>query len=83
MFSVKGSRVPVIERLWIGHNDRGLGSAWHLDRVELMQVSSGKRFVFIANRWLDKKQAPYETHCTLYPEGSAMAPVPPTRYRIT
>lgn len=43
-------------KILIGHDNSGLGSAWHLDKVELHDLASDEFFVFKADRWLSKKK---------------------------
>ncbi|CAF3090427.1 unnamed protein product [Rotaria sp. Silwood2] len=43
-----------IEKIRIGHDNRGFSTAWHLDRVEIRRLIKGqktKRYVFLCNRW--------------------------------
>ena len=54
-----------IQRIRIGHDDHGLGSAWYLDKVIVEDESVGKRFVFIGQRWLDRNQNDHQTECDL------------------
>jgi hypothetical protein len=45
-----------ISRIKIGHDGKGLGAGWHLDKVEIDAPSQGKRWVFPCGRWLDKSE---------------------------
>lgn len=40
----------------IGHDNSGIGPAWHLNQVKI-ELSNGKVFVFPCNKWLDKSNA--------------------------
>lgn len=44
-----------ITRLQIGHDNAGLGPAWHLSHVEVTHQATGDRAYFIADQWLDAK----------------------------
>lgn len=33
----------------------GLGAAWHLEHVEVLNQATGERYYFIAEQWLEKK----------------------------
>lgn len=50
---------------------RGLGAAWHLSHVEVVNHSSGERAAFVADTWLDAKLGP--TTITLQPSSGAGA----------
>ncbi|CAF4587849.1 unnamed protein product [Rotaria sp. Silwood1] len=48
-----------IEKLRIGHDNRGWGAAWHLDRVEIRRLDKNqktKTFIFPCRRWLAKDE---------------------------
>jgi hypothetical protein len=44
-------------KLRVGHDNKGLGAAWHLDRIELHDLASEAVYFFVANRWLAKNEA--------------------------
>lgn len=50
---------------------RGLGAAWHLSHVEVVNHSTGERAAFVADTWLDAKLGP--TIITLQPSSGAGA----------
>ena len=56
----RATNVGALESVTIGHNNRGLGPAWHLDRVEVHHTGTGQKKVFVHNGWLptelDKRQ---------------------------
>lgn len=39
-------------KLTIGHNNKGPSPDWHLELVEVVEESSGKRYLFPCNKWL-------------------------------
>lgn len=46
--------VPGLEDLLqieIGHDNKGMGAAWHLDRVTVDDVSAGISYTFAYNNW--------------------------------
>ncbi|CAF3698383.1 unnamed protein product [Rotaria sp. Silwood1] len=46
-----------IEKIRIGHDNRGLGASWHLDRVEIRRLIKNqktKTYIFRCNRWFAK-----------------------------
>ncbi|CAG9464667.1 unnamed protein product [Pedinophyceae sp. YPF-701] len=81
-FTIVCPNLGKLDRMWIGHNNKGLGPGWHLANVEVTSVSTGTHYVFPAYRWLDTKETPYSTDALLYPEGSDEAATRPHRYRI-
>ena len=45
-----------LTKIRIGHDGSGLGSAWHLNKVEVMNQTTGETSVFACNRWLAKDE---------------------------
>ncbi|CAF2355156.1 unnamed protein product [Rotaria sp. Silwood2] len=48
-----------IEKIRIGHDNRGLGAAWHLDHVEIRRLDKNqktKTFIFPCRRWFAKDE---------------------------
>ncbi|CAF4048737.1 unnamed protein product, partial [Rotaria sordida] len=46
-----------IEKIRIGHDNRGFGASWHLDHVEIRRLDKNqktKTFIFSCRRWLAK-----------------------------
>lgn len=41
---------PFKMRVW--HDNKGRGPGWHLDRIELENIDTKERYVFVCNRWL-------------------------------
>ena len=39
-----------------GHDNKGSKSGWHLDRVEVTHMPSGRLYHFPCHRWLDTQQ---------------------------
>eukprot|EP00798_Chlamydomonas_sp_ICE-L_P018432 gene18432-24908_t len=50
-FEVTGSDVGEIQRIVIGHDNSGLGGAWHLAQVEIFHPVLQKTYVFACNEW--------------------------------
>lgn len=44
-----------LHKLKVWHDNKGLGSAWHLEKIVVKQTVSGEEFVFECNQWLSKK----------------------------
>ncbi|GFR41097.1 hypothetical protein Agub_g1741 [Astrephomene gubernaculifera] len=47
--------VGAIKKLQIGHDNKGLGPAWHLDYVEVLHQARQETYYFLADQWLDAK----------------------------
>jgi len=67
VFTVKCKNLGVIERCIIGHDNSGIGAAWHLDSVEVLSVSTMQEVVFPHRGWLSLKEPPYKTRVVLLP----------------
>lgn len=53
-FKISTLDLGEIKHVTIGHDGRGIGSGWFLDKVFVTHENTGKRWVFPCNRWLDK-----------------------------
>ncbi|XP_030048769.1 lipoxygenase homology domain-containing protein 1 [Microcaecilia unicolor] len=60
-----------IEKIRIGHNDKGLSAGWHLDRVEIRRLlpngKGSETVTFLCERWLAKSEDDGETVRELVP----------------
>jgi hypothetical protein len=48
--------VGKINKIRIGHDNSGIGAAWHLARVEVVDLGTKEVYHFTANRWLSKSE---------------------------
>jgi hypothetical protein len=55
-----------LQRIHIGHDNSGFGSAWFLDKVVIEDEHTGKQYTFSGQRWLDKGQGDGKIECDLY-----------------
>ena len=62
-----------IERLRIGHDNSGLGPAWHLDQVTV-QVPGEPAMVFDSDQWFATDEGDRQTERTLFPIGKGGKP---------
>ena len=46
---------PLIFRAQINSNGRGLGAAWHLSHIEVVNTGTNEKLVFPFHGWVDKK----------------------------
>eukprot|EP00798_Chlamydomonas_sp_ICE-L_P018434 gene18434-24910_t len=44
-----------LTKIQLSHDDSGLGPGWHVDHVEILHQTSGERFYFLADQWMEKK----------------------------
>jgi hypothetical protein len=49
-----------LQRIHIGHDNSGFGSAWFLDKVVIEDEHTGKQYTFFGQRWLDKSKGAIE-----------------------
>lgn len=61
VFTLEALDIGEIRKVRIGHDGRGLGASWHLDRVEIDVASQGKRYVFKCGRWLSTSEDDRQT----------------------
>ncbi|MEW5311148.1 MAG: hypothetical protein WDW38_002887 [Sanguina aurantia] len=55
-FSLSTPELGVLTQLTVGHNNKGVGAAWCLDRVDLQNMHTGDRYGFdFKSAWLDSK----------------------------
>uniref|UniRef100_A0A6B2KWS8 PLAT domain-containing protein n=1 Tax=Arcella intermedia TaxID=1963864 RepID=A0A6B2KWS8_9EUKA len=45
-----------IKQITIGHDNKGLASAWYLDKVLIVNDDTNKRWMFVCKQWFDDKQ---------------------------
>ena len=70
-FTVEAFNVGKVAKVEIGHNSRGVGAAWHLQHVEVVNAKTGEREIFLCNLWLDKTNEDKLTTRTLLPGSSS------------
>lgn len=52
-FTLKGTRCGRLTEVEVALEPRGMASAWHLSRVEIIDRSDGRTYVFPCDQWLD------------------------------
>uniref|UniRef100_A0A3P9BMX6 Lipoxygenase homology PLAT domains 1 n=1 Tax=Maylandia zebra TaxID=106582 RepID=A0A3P9BMX6_9CICH len=70
-----------INRLLIGHTNKGMRAGWFLDSVQILVPVHGKNYMFPSHRWLDEDEADGKTTVELYP--SEILDVEQINYEIT
>ncbi|XP_066274370.1 lipoxygenase homology domain-containing protein 1-like isoform X2 [Branchiostoma lanceolatum] len=69
-FQVETLPVGIPERIVIGHDGKGRGSGWYLDKVIIKESeATDKEFVFQCDRWLDEDEDDGKTERQLEEEG--------------
>uniref|UniRef100_A0A3B5LQZ1 Lipoxygenase homology domains 1b n=1 Tax=Xiphophorus couchianus TaxID=32473 RepID=A0A3B5LQZ1_9TELE len=56
-----------INRLMIGHTNKGMRAGWFLDSVQIVVPVHGKNYMFPSHRWLCKDEADGKTEVEIYP----------------
>jgi hypothetical protein len=55
----------VVKRLYVRHDDIGLGPGWFLDRIMVRNLDTHEEWTFPCNRWLAKDEDDGEVERTL------------------
>ena len=55
-FRLEAINLGELVKLHIGHDNRGVGPGWFLEKVTVEDESSGKVFEFPCHRWLAKDE---------------------------
>lgn len=56
IFNIDALDVGTIQKIKIGHNNKGFGASWFLDSVEIINYATLEDFFFVCGKWLDKKK---------------------------
>ncbi|KAM4746369.1 lipoxygenase homology domain-containing protein 1 [Anableps anableps] len=67
IFTVETFDIGQINRLMIGHTNKGMRAGWFLDSVQIMVPVHGKNYMFPSHRWLCKDEADGKTEVEIYP----------------
>lgn len=73
-FTLTCPSLGTIERLWIGHNNKGAAPGWNLAGVDILNMSTGELVSFAYGDWLDAGPPTYTTETTLVPANSKGGP---------
>jgi len=66
-FGLKTLDLGEITKVTIGHDGKGFGDGWFLDKVFITNEVTSKRWVFPCNQWLDKSEGDKKIERTLLP----------------
>ncbi|KAM4578886.1 lipoxygenase homology domain-containing protein 1 [Fundulus diaphanus] len=67
IFTVESFDIGQINRLLIGHTNKGMRAGWFLDSVQIMVPVHGQNYMFPSHRWLCKDEADGKTEVEIYP----------------
>ncbi len=70
---ITAPEVDPLVKVRIGHDDSGMGSAWHLDYVEITNKGTGKRFMFPCNKWFSKSKDDFQIERDLFEAGTVVS----------
>ena len=69
-FTIECPGVGEINKILIGHDNKGLGSAWFLDTVTIEDLNTKRSYEFPCNRWLAKDEDDGQISRFLLPKNS-------------
>ncbi|XP_075323805.1 LOW QUALITY PROTEIN: lipoxygenase homology domain-containing protein 1 [Odontesthes bonariensis] len=67
IFTVETFDIGQINRLLIGHTNKGMRAGWFLDSVQIIAPVHGKNYMFPSHRWLCKDEADGKVEVEIYP----------------
>nr|XP_056710895.1 oxygen-regulated protein 1 [Euleptes europaea] len=65
-FKIKTKDVGTLQKIEIGHDGKGIGSGWFLEKLEITDVSTSEQYCFSCNRWLAEDEGDGHTVVQLY-----------------
>ncbi|KAM4704966.1 oxygen-regulated protein 1 [Rhinophrynus dorsalis] len=66
-FKIKTTNLGKISHIEIGHDGKGVGSGWFLDKIEIVNMSTKEETLFSCNRWLAEDENDGKTVIRLFP----------------
>lgn len=57
-----------------GHDNKGSKPGWHLGRVEVTHLPTGRLYYFLCHRWMDSQQGDAKIVLVLQVQFSAQSP---------
>lgn len=67
-FKIEALDLGKLTKLFIEHDNHGIGAGWMLDRVEVTNLVENSTVVFPCQQWLDKKKGDKQLFRELYPQ---------------
>ncbi|XP_073487711.1 oxygen-regulated protein 1 isoform X2 [Aquarana catesbeiana] len=65
-FRISAKDIGKISHIEIGHDGKGLGNGWFLDKIEIFTLSTNETRLFTCNRWLAEDEDDGQTVIQLY-----------------
>ncbi|XP_066480514.1 oxygen-regulated protein 1 [Tiliqua scincoides] len=65
-FRIKTKKIGRLQKIEIGHDGKGYGDGWFLDKVEITDTSTNDQYCFSCNRWLAEDENDGRTVVQLY-----------------
>ncbi|XP_062836432.1 oxygen-regulated protein 1 isoform X2 [Anolis carolinensis] len=65
-FKIKTKKVGRLQEIEIGHDGKGFGSQWFLEKVEITDVLTNESYCFNCSRWLPEEESDGRTVVQLY-----------------
>jgi len=56
-----------IRKIKVEHDNSGLSPGWLVDRVEVINTTSNRKWTFLCNAWLDKRKGDGEIAKEFFP----------------
>ena len=66
-FQIEALDLGNLTKIVVGHDNKGFGSGWMLDRVEVTNMADSTTTTFPCNEWLDKKKGDKKVERDLFP----------------
>ena len=80
-FSVEALDIGIVQRIRIGHDNAGLGSAWFLESVNIEDTLNMKVYEFIVKQWFDSHHGDKQIEREITPETTPGSDI--VNYKIT
>ena len=68
-FDLELADLGKLVKMRIEHDNSGLGASWCLDHVIVTNITTGDKYTFPCDQWIDKKKGNKELFRILWPEG--------------
>ncbi|KAK3579121.1 hypothetical protein CHS0354_022141 [Potamilus streckersoni] len=66
VFELEAVYLGDVEKVVIGHDSKGPGNGWYLEKVVVQQSPDSREVIFPCNKWLDEKEDDHQIERTLH-----------------
>ncbi|KAL3869892.1 hypothetical protein ACJMK2_042519 [Sinanodonta woodiana] len=66
VFELEAVYLGDVEKVVIGHDSKGPGNGWYLEKVVVQQSPDSREVIFACNKWLDEKEDDHQIERTLH-----------------